>query len=78
MKVRKAGYHVVYNPFAVLDHFESKSRGRELSEGQQIRHRAEAAAFRSRWSNPQIVDPYYNLHFERFARPFERLRPPPD
>jgi O-antigen biosynthesis protein len=77
MKVRKAGYRVVYNPFAVLYHFESKSRGREISEAQQTRHRAEAAAFRLRWKDAEIVDPYYNPHFERFARPFERLQPPP-
>jgi O-antigen biosynthesis protein len=77
MNVRKAGYRVVYDPFAVLYHFESKSRGRELSEAQRMRHRAEAAAFHLRWSDAEIVDPYYNPHFERFARPFERLRPPP-
>lgn len=78
MRVRKAGYRVVYDPFAVLYHLESKSRGRELSDAQQTRHRSEAAFFRERWSEKEIVDPYYNLHFERFARPFERLRPPPD
>lgn len=78
MRVRKAGYRVVYNPFAVLYHLESKSRGREFSEAQQMRHRQEAAFFRKRWSDNEILDPYYNLHFERFARPFERLRPPPD
>lgn len=77
MKVRRAGYRVVYNPFAVLYHLESKSRGRELTETQQARHRKEAAFFRSKWSAAEIVDPYYNLHFERFARPYERLRPPP-
>jgi GT2 family glycosyltransferase/predicted O-methyltransferase YrrM len=77
MKVRKAGYRVVYNPFAVLYHLESKSRGLELSEAQQTRHRTEAAFFRERWGGGEIVDPYYNSHFERFARPFERLRPPP-
>jgi GT2 family glycosyltransferase len=77
MRARKAGYRVVYNPFAVLYHLESKSRGRELSEVQQTRHRAEAALFRARWGDDEIADPYYNLHFERFARPFERLRPPP-
>jgi len=78
LKVRKAGYRVVYDPFAVLYHFESKSRGRELSEAQQQRHRAEAAFVHARWSEAEMVDPYYNLHFERFARPFERLRPPPN
>jgi O-antigen biosynthesis protein len=77
MRVRKAGYRVVYNPFAVLYHLESKSRGRELSETQQARFREEAAFFRERWSASEMIDPYYNLHFERYARPFERLRPPP-
>jgi GT2 family glycosyltransferase len=77
MKVRKAGYRVVYNPFAVLYHLESKSRGRELSEVQKMRHHAEALAFRARWTDEEMIDPYYNLHFERFSRPFERLRPPP-
>ena len=77
LKVRKLGYRVVYNPFAVLYHLESKSRGRDLSEDQQARHRAEAVRFHNRWSDAEMLDPYYNLHFERFARPFERLRPPP-
>lgn len=78
MKLRKAGYRVVYNPFAVLYHMESKSRGREASAGQATRHRSEALAFRARWSEAQMSDPYYNLHFERYSRPFDRLRPPPE
>lgn len=77
MRLRKAGYRVVYNPFAVLYHFESKSRGREQTETQQSRHRQEAAFFRARWSGNDGADPYYNPHFERYARPFERLSPPP-
>ncbi|MBV8362789.1 MAG: glycosyltransferase family 2 protein [Deltaproteobacteria bacterium] len=77
MKIRRAGYRVVYDPFAVLYHLESKSRGRELTEEQQLRHRREALSFRTKWGSDEIVDPYYNLHFERFARPFNRLRPPP-
>jgi O-antigen biosynthesis protein len=78
MKVRKAGLRVVYNPFAVLYHLESKSRGREITHEQQQRHHREAMAFRARWNDEDITDPYYNLHFERYARPFERLRPPPE
>jgi len=78
MKVRKAGYRVIYNPFVVLYHLESKSRGREISEAQITRHRSEATAFRARWSEAERVDPYYNPHFELYARPFDRLRPPPE
>jgi GT2 family glycosyltransferase len=78
MRLRKAEYRIVYNPFAVLYHLESKSRGREVSGAQVARHRAEALFFRTRWSEEEIVDPYYNLHFERYSRPFDRLRPPPE
>jgi len=78
MRVRQAGFRVVYNPFAVLYHLESKSRGRELSQAQKARHRAEALRFRGRWGDADDLDPYYNLHFERYARPFDRLRTPPD
>jgi GT2 family glycosyltransferase len=78
LRLRSAGYRIVYNPFAVLYHFESKSRGFDLSEAKQARHRAEAATFRRRWSQIVDCDPLYNPHFERFARPFDRLRAPPE
>lgn len=77
MRVRRAGLRVVYTPFATLYHYESKSRGREISVEQQERHRREARAFRARWGDPAALDPYYNPHFERYARPFSRLRAPP-
>lgn len=78
LRVRQAGCRVVYTPHAVLYHFESKSRGRELTAAQQARHRAEALAFRARWGDAVRADPFFNPHFERYARPFDRLRPPPD
>jgi GT2 family glycosyltransferase len=78
MRVRKAGYRVVYNPFATLYHLESRSRGRDWSESQRARHHQEAGFFLARWRGDAMADPYYNAHFERFARPFERLKPPPD
>ena len=77
LRVRAAGYRVVYTPYAVLYHYESKSRGRDLTPVQQARHRSEAIAFRARWGERAVSDPFYNPHFERFARPFDRLRPPP-
>jgi len=77
LRLRAAGYRTVYTPFCTLYHFESKSRGFDLTESKQARHRAEAAAFRARWPHIVDADPYYNAHFERHARPFERLRSPP-
>ena len=29
MKIRKAGYRIIYTPYANLTHYESKSRGTE-------------------------------------------------
>jgi GT2 family glycosyltransferase len=75
LRLQSAGYRIVYNPFCVLYHFESKSRGHDLSDAKQARHRAEAATFRARWRLIVDADPYYNPHFERYARPFDRLRP---
>ena len=77
LRLRNAGYRVIYNPFAVLYHFESKSRGLDISDEKAARHRVEAATFRARWVSVVDHDPYYNAHFERHARPFDRLRPPP-
>ena len=77
LRLRGAGYRVVYNPFAVLYHFESKSRGLDLTQDKAARHRTEAATFRARWAAIVDADPYYNAHFERHARPFDRLRAPP-
>ena len=77
LRLRSAGYRTVYNPFCVLYHFESKSRGLDLTQAKQARHRAEAATLRARWKLLIDMDPYYNAHFERYARPFERLCAPP-
>ena len=76
LRIRHRGYRIVYNPFAVLYHFESRSRGRNLSEAQQEREQAEGTTLLARWGQLIDADPFYNPHFERFARAFERLRPP--
>lgn len=61
MKIRKAGYLVVYNPQAELMHYESKSRGYEDTEEKQLRFESEIRLFRSRWIDfLEAGDPYYN------------------
>lgn len=61
LKVRKAGYLVVYNPYVELYHFESKSRGLEDTPEKLERFHKEIAELEKRWPgifmNP---DPYYN------------------
>lgn len=61
MKVRAQGKLVVYAPYAVLHHYESKSRGLEDTPEKVARFNREIAIFARKW--PEILkngDPYYN------------------
>ena len=61
MKVRQTGKLVVYNPYAELYHYESKSRGLEDTPEKVARFNSEIKKFSDRW--PEILkngDPYYN------------------
>ncbi len=61
LKVVEAGYRIVYNPYAELNHYESKSRGYEDTEEKVKRFNAEATLLRNRWMNFLIKgDPAYN------------------
>ncbi|MEY8337825.1 glycosyltransferase family 2 protein [Lachnospiraceae bacterium 62-35] len=61
MKIRQAGKLIVYNPYALLYHYESKSRGLEDTPEKVARFNREIAIFAGKW--PDILkngDPYYN------------------
>lgn len=61
MKVRAADRLVVYNPYALLYHYESKSRGLEDTPEKVERFNREIKKFSERW--PEILekgDPFYN------------------
>lgn len=61
MKIRKAGHLIVYNPYAELMHYESKSRGYEDTEEKIKRFASEIQLFQSRWCDfLEQGDPYYN------------------
>lgn len=57
MKVRKAGYRIIYTPYAKLYHYESKTRGKipapvEYQDG---------GIFAHKWGSfDQLYDPFYN------------------
>lgn len=63
LKVRHAGYLVVYNPNAVLHHYESKSRGFEDTREKIERFEGEITFFSDRWKDfLEKGDPYYNVN----------------
>ena len=63
LKMRRAGYLIVYTPFAKLYHDESASRRRSVEP-------AETEILRERW--PEVVehDPYYNPNLSRAQADF--------
>ena len=61
MRIRDAGYLVVWTPFAELYHYESASRGYEDNPEKWLRFDREVAAFKARWRKElEAGDPYYN------------------
>jgi len=61
MRVRSAGYLIVFTPFAEAYHYESKSRGSEDTPEKEERFEGEKLRFQKRWHKELAAgDPYYN------------------
>lgn len=57
LKIRRAGYLIVWTPHAELYHYESKRQPKQVQE-------EEAVFFRKRWARELAAgDPYYNPNF---------------
>lgn len=67
LRVRDAGWRVVWTPFAELYHHESVSRGKDVSPQQMIRAKSELSYMKRRWKNILKHDEAYNpnLSYER-------------
>ena len=64
MRMRKAGYFIVWTPYAELIHYKSKSRRREDIPEKQKHFEGEALRFQARWAKElEAGDPYYNPNF---------------
>jgi GT2 family glycosyltransferase len=60
LKLREAGYDIVFTPFAELYHLESISRGANLTPAQIERDAHERAYMLSRWPEAIAQDPFYS------------------
>lgn len=61
MRIRKAGYLIVFTPYAELYHYESKSRGYEDTSEKKARFASEVNRFLKQWHKElNAGDPYYN------------------
>jgi GT2 family glycosyltransferase len=81
LKIRKAGYDIVWTAQAELYHHESASRGEDLAPAAQARFNAEVAVMRERWGDTLKSDPFYGPLFDRhrsdyaLASPHQRVHP---
>jgi GT2 family glycosyltransferase len=69
LRVRRAGYRIVYTPYARLIHHESASFGARQQDPTGI------AEMKRRWAKELAQDPYYNPHLTREFADY-RLKPP--
>ena len=60
VRIRQAGYRIIWTPFAELVHHESKSRGSDDAPGRRDRFEREAAYMRGKWGAVLDADPFYS------------------
>ena len=66
LKIRQAGYLIVYNPYVEIMHYESKTRGYEDTPEKKARFEKESANFRTKWRKVlDKGDPYSNINFDK-------------
>ena len=64
LKLREEGYLNVFTPFAELYHYESASRGSDMTGANAERYNKESEHFREKWATVlKKGDPYYNPNF---------------
>lgn len=76
LKVRAAGYDVIWTPHAELCHLESASRGSDLAPEAAARLAREMAVMRARWGPVLDDDPYYGPLFDKRHAHFRLGEPP--
>ncbi|MBW4037178.1 MAG: glycosyltransferase [Proteobacteria bacterium] len=74
IKIREAGYRIIFTPDVVCEHRESMSRGDDLDEDKLSRFMRENEAMQLRWEHVLLGDPFYNRHFTRDGGLYRDLR----
>jgi hypothetical protein len=89
LKITEKGYQIIWTPEATLYHWESKSRGNDLSSQHLARFQSEVAHMRQRWGARLDNDPFFNPNLSlstahpvvafppRVERPWRAFPPPP-
>jgi len=70
LKLRAAGYHNIYWPFAEMIHHESKSRGYDNTPEKIARAADETIFMEKRWKISENPDPFYNPNLSKILKDF--------
>ena len=76
LRLREAGYRIVWTPYAELIHHESASRGFDNSAPKQVRFLAEVDYMKSKWGDILQRDPFYNPNLSLDENLFTLAFPP--
>lgn len=76
LRLRQAGWRIIWTPEFKAEHHESLSRGDDQQPAQETRLFLEAQIMRERWGDILDNDPFYNRNFSLNAAPFMELLPP--
>jgi GT2 family glycosyltransferase len=76
LRLREAGYRIVWTPHAELIHHESASRGFDSSAPKQVRFLAEVDYMESKWGHILQRDPFYNPNLSLDENLFTLAFPP--
>ena len=74
IKLRKAGWRIVFTPDCVAEHRESLSRGDDFDESKLSRFMQENEVMQARWKHILPFDPFYNRNFAREGGLYRDLR----
>ncbi len=78
LKVRAAGWKIIWTPDFIAEHHESLSRGDdEMHAHKEARFFDEMQVMQSRWGDALRTDPYYSKHFLLEGRPYYDLASEP-
>ncbi len=76
LKIRAKGYKIVYTPYARFYHYESASRGYEITKEKFRRFENEVDTMKKRWAPVLSADPYYNPNLSLLTEDFQFAFPP--
>ena len=72
LRIRKAGYTIIYHSFVEFIHYESKTRGEELTQEKMKRFQGEIETFEKYWKKElEQGDPYYNKNLRLDKEPYK-------